>query len=151
MVPALDYSMLTATDKTLSVVEPRLEGEEKSPKGLQIDSSAFQGALVHCLNKSGMFSQVFTQPNADYELRTEIVSQKVIRGLTANAILFVHYALVDTETKELVWKENVVSQYNGYGGDVANIVEGSVRVNLTQFLKNLSEALSSVEVEQDGR
>jgi len=144
MVPAFDYSKLPRTGKTLSIVPPRVQEQKRADtSSRKIKAEDFQAALLRCLQSSGMFRQILVQYDGDYQLHAEIVSPKVIPGFTANVVLFVHYSLTDTVSKETVWKEGIVSQYNGYGGDLTAVLEGAVRANLTNLLQKISQVLSS--------
>lgn len=147
MTPYIDYSQFTPTEKTLSVAKVKMErktGSFESPrKSLIITVETFQSALIECLHKSGIFQEIFIDQKGDYELQAQILSEKVIPGLTINVILFVHYSLVDNKVNKVIWKESIVSQYDTYGGEPTNGVEGAVRDNLSQLLTKLSQVASA--------
>jgi hypothetical protein len=118
-------------------------------QGVQITLTS--STLGDTLNNSGIFKRILTEEQADYELHTEIISQEVKAGFPTNAILFVHYSLIETTTNQVVWKESLVSQHaskfeeafdGGLRHKLAN--EGAVRDNLTQLLGRLSNVLSQL-------
>jgi len=138
MTPYLDYSTFSATGKTIRVAEVRV-GEIQTPaESLKITGESYRNALRETLVKTGIFRVLTEGENADYECQAEIVSQKVIPGLTANAILFVHYRIVDNRTKNVAFKSSVHSQNDTYGGDLTNALESAARDNLTKIVHQLS-------------
>lgn len=146
MIPYVDYSAFTSTDKTIKVQEV-YGGELTNPRGMsKIESKSFQDALVTTLKKSGIFKEVFIDRSGDYELKTQIVSQKMESWLAAtNVTLFVHYRLFETKRNKEVWSESLLSQY-----DTDNLNkkphpnEGAVRDNLTQLLKKLADFMNKL-------
>lgn len=146
MIPHVDYSAFTSTDKTIKVQEV-YGGELTNPMGMsKIESKGFQDALVTTLRKSGIFKEVFIDRSGDYELKTQIVSQKMASWLaTTNVTLFVHYRLFETKTNKEVWSQSFLSQYDADNlnkGPHAN--EGAVRDNLTQLLKKLADFMNKL-------
>jgi len=138
MTPYLDYSTFSATGKTIRVAKVSV-GEVQTPaEGLEITGESFRNSLSETLGKTGIFRVLPEGENADYECRAEIVSQKVFPGLTANAILFVHYRVVDNRTKIIVFKSSVHSQNDSYGGDLTNALESAARDNLAKIVHQLS-------------
>lgn len=138
MTPYLDYSTFTATGKTIRVAKVSV-GEIQTPaEGLAITGESFRDSLSETLGKTGIFRVLPEGENTDYECRAEIVSQKVFPGLTANAILFVHYRVVDTRTKNIVFRSSVHSQNDSYGGDLTNALESAARDNLAKIVHQLS-------------
>jgi len=152
MVPPIDTASLISTDKTLMVAEVR-GGEKTNPMGFsKIESEGFQEALLYTLNGSGMFKRVFVGERGDYELRTEIISQKLNPGFTMTAVLFVNYRLIETQSNKELWEESILSQYDAefkeafVGVERAKKAnEGAVRDNLTQLLNKLSDILKSTK------
>lgn len=138
MTPYLDYSTFSATGKTIRVAEVRV-GEIQTPaESLVITGESYRNALRETLDKTGLFRVLPEGEDADYECKTEIVSQKVIPGLTANAILFVHYKIVDNRTKTIAFKSSVLSQSDSYGGDLTTALESAARDNLSKIVHQLS-------------
>ncbi len=84
LAPYKDYSSFKPSGKSLLVKQVGVQGAED----LKITTEAFQSALMDCLNKSGLFTQVSTSGAGDYVLKAEVLSQKFIPGMTANAIFF---------------------------------------------------------------
>jgi hypothetical protein len=148
MVPSADYSGFNFSGKTLKVAEVK-GGEKTKPMNVPtIDNEGFQEASVNTLKKSGMFKEVSTNREGDYELMAEIVSQKWQPGLPGNVTLFIHYRLIDTESNQVFWKETIFSQYSAsmddapFGLERAKMsTEGAVRDNLTKLLRKLSDVL----------
>lgn len=138
MVPFLDYSTFSATGKTIRVAEVRV-GEIQTPsEGLVITGEAYRNALRETIGKTGIFRVLSEGSDTDYECQAEIISQKVIPGLTANAILFVHYRIIDNRGKGVVFKSSVQSQHDTYGGDLTNALETAARENITKIVNQLS-------------
>jgi hypothetical protein len=138
MTPYLDYSTFSATGKTIRVAQVSV-GEVQTPaEGLQISGESFRNSLRETLVKTGIFRVLPDGENADYECRAEIVSQKVFPGLTANAILFVHYRIVEIRTKNIVFRSSVHSQNDSYGGDLTNALESAARDNLAKIVHQIS-------------
>jgi len=138
MVPYLDYSTFSATGKTIRVAEVKV-GEIQIPaESLKITGEAYRNALRETLSKTRIFQVLPEGANADYECQAEIISQKVIPGLTANAILFVHYRIIDNRIKNVVFKASVHSQNDTYGGDLTNALESAARDNITKIINQLS-------------
>jgi hypothetical protein len=138
LTPYIDYSKFNPTGKSLLVKRVGIKGAEE----LKITAEDFQSALLDCLNKSGLFTQVSTSGAGDYVLKAEILSQKFIPGMTANAIFFVHYRLADAKTKKILWRQSLVSQFNAYGADPPRVAEGAVRDNLSQMIENVAKAVA---------
>jgi len=149
MIPAIDYSKFTATGQILKVVEVK-GGIKTNPMGKPtIGNEGFKEALISTLRKSGLFKEVFTDGNSDYELFTEIVAQKWHPGFSINSTLFVKYRLLETKSNREIWKENIYSQYEAeyeeasLGQDRATKAsEGAVRENLNLLLVKLSDVVS---------
>ena len=86
MIPYVDYSTFAPSGCALRITE--VEGGEETGWNIpKIDNKAFKEALMDALRKSGLFKEIFTDHAGDYELYTEVVSQKVVPGLTAYAAL----------------------------------------------------------------
>lgn len=145
MVPVIDYSAFNKGGKTLALASVTCKAEAypiSTP--LLISDGAYREVLRDSIGRSGIFKEVSLGQSGDFLLKAEIVSQKLIAGLTANAVLFVHYELINAKTQEKVWQDSILSQYDSYGGDPQNIVEGSARDNITQLLAALN-ALPSAQ------
>ena len=113
MIPSVDYSAFTSTDKTIKIQEV-YGGELTGPMGTsKIESKRFQEALVTTLRKSCIFKEVFLDRSGDYELKTQIVSQKITSWLASTSVtLFVHYRLFETKTNKELWRESILSKYD---------------------------------------
>ena len=149
MIPDIDYSKFTTIGQTLKVVEVK-GGIKTNPMGRPTTGNeAFQEALISTLRKSGLFKEILTDGNSDYELFTEIVAQKWHPGFSITSTLFVKYRLIETKSNQEIWKENVYSQYEAeneeawLGQDRATKAnEGAVRENLKLLLRKLSDVFN---------
>ncbi len=142
MIPYIDYSTLASSGRTLKITEVK-GGEETGWDTPKIDNKEFKEALMDTLKKAGLFKEIFTDHAGDYELYTEIVSQKVVPGLTAYAALLVHYSMVETKTNQAIWTENIFSQNDAFGANQGkDAIEGAARDNLTQLIRKLAEILT---------
>lgn len=128
---------VTGGEKTNPLDRPRIEDE------------GFQEALVSTLQSSGLFKEVTTKQDGDYELSAQIISQDSLGTFSTNLLLFVHYRLTDLRSGKELWQENLLSQYEVTGAEVfAGLVrlkraqEGAVKDNLTQLVKKLSQVLT---------
>jgi hypothetical protein len=142
MIPYIDFSTFSSSGRTIKIIEVKGGGETgwDVPK---IDNTSFKEALVGTLKKSGLFKQILTDHTGDYQLDTEIVSQKIQPGLTAYAALFVHYRLIETKTNQVVWTENIFSQNDAFGENQGkDVLEGAARDNLAQLIRKLADILS---------
>ncbi len=158
MIPSFNYTTVVSTDKTLMVAE--VKGGEKSypfPSWSisKIENEGFHEALTNTLKESGIFKEVFTAEKGDYEIYAEIISQEQKGLFTITSILFVNYRLIEADSGKEVWKENILSQYDvkfkeaffiapGGPDAKAKADEGTVRDNLTQLIKKLSNVLSKL-------
>ena len=156
MIPSFNYTTFVSTDKTLMVAE--VKGGEKpypfpSRSISKIENEGFHEALTNTLKESGIFKEVFTAEKGDYEIYAEIISQELHHGTISTAsILFVNYRLIEADSGKEVWKENILSQHYArlsleaftVIGRVKKAKEGSVRDNLTQLIKKLSNVLSTL-------
>ena len=152
MIPSTSQSSFFSSDKILkveNVLGPPITFTSPSYK---INPQDFTEALNDALKNSRIFKKIITEEQADYRLQTEIISQEVTTGFNMEAILFVHYTLIDTKTNQVVWKENLVSQYTSTFEDAFEgsaraklATEGVVRNNLTQLLNKLSKVLDNFE------
>jgi hypothetical protein len=151
MIPNVDYSAFTSTDKTIRIQEV-YGGELADPMGtFKIESNSFQEALVTTLRESSIFKDVFLDRGCDYELKTQIVSQKITSWLGSTRVtLFVHYGLFETKTNKELWRESILSRYDT---DIsikvasdrgAGEIEGAVRDNLTQLLNKLADLMNKL-------
>ncbi len=151
MIPNVDYSAFTSTDKTIKIQEV-YGGELTDPMGTsKIESKSFQEALLTTLRKSGIFKEVFIDRSGDYELKTQIVSQKITSWLASTSVtLFVHYRLFETKTNKELWRESILSKYDtdiskkDASDQGAGENEGAVRDNLTQLLKKLADFMNKL-------
>ena len=141
MVPYVDYSTYTSSGRTIKITQVKDRGEETLGIS-RIDNESFQEALHMTLRRSKLFKGVYTNKVADYELHTEIVSQKVEPGISAYAALYVHYSLVRTSTRKIIWSENIFSQNNAFGSNQGkDILESVARDNLAQLIRKLRKIL----------
>ncbi len=153
MKASFNYTKFVSTDKTLMVAE--VKGGEKTNPVLshsKIENEGFHEALTNTLKGSGIFKEVFTAEKGDYEIYAEIISQEIQPGRKLASILFVNYRLIEADSGKEVWKENILSQHDArlsleaftVIGRVKKAKEGSVRDNLTQLIKKLSNVLSTL-------
>ncbi len=150
MIPSFNHTTFVSTDKTLMVAE--VKGGEKSkpfPSASisKIENEGFHEALTNTLKESGIFKEVFTAEKGDYEIYAEIMSYGLGRrsqiAFSIASTLSINYRLIEADSGKEVWKENILSQYNtSKGAKQAN--EGTVRYNLTQLIKKLSNVLSKL-------
>jgi hypothetical protein len=147
LVPYIDYSTFTSSGKSIKVGTVKAGQVNMPVEDLKITGEIFQKAISETLVKANIFEVVLGEKKVDYECHSEIISQKVIPGVTANAILFVNYWLIDTKTKDVVWNETVLSQYYTYGGDLTYAIEASARDNLSKFVTKLSLDLSFLKTQ----
>ena len=120
--------------------DPGVDEDEKAKKG---EKDEIFIRYIARLLKSGIFKEIFTDQNGDYELDTEILSQKLQPGLTAYAALFVRYRLVGTRTNQVLWTENIFSQNDAFGANQGkDVLEGAARDNLAQLIRKLADILS---------
>lgn len=142
MVPYIDYSTFTSSGRTIKVTEVKGGGEETLGYS-KIDNESFKEALLETLKRSNLFKGIYTNKTSDYELHTEIISQKVEPGISAYAALYVHYTLVRTHTRQIIWSENIFSQNNAFGANQGkDVLESVARDNLAQLVRNLSVILA---------
>lgn len=142
MVPYVDYSTFTSSNSTINIKPVKDRGEETLGMS-KIEKESFQEALYMTLKKSKLFKGVYTNKVADYELHTEIISQKVDPGMTAYAALYVHYSLVRTHTKKIIWSKNIFSQNDAFGANQGkDVLESVGRDNLAKLVKKLNFILS---------
>lgn len=139
MIPYVDYSTFASSGRTLKITEVK-GGEETGWDIPKIDNKDFKEALMDTLKKAGLFKEIFIDHAGDYELYTEIVSQKVVPGLTAYAAIVVHYRMVETKTNQAIWTENIFSQNDAFGANQGkDAIEGAARDNLAQLIRKLAE------------
>ena len=95
MIPLSSPASFVSSGKTLKLGEIQAGEVKTDPFVLvsKIEAKDFAEALRDALENSGIFSQIVTQQQADYELNSEIISQEVKVGFPTNAILLVHYHL----------------------------------------------------------
>ena len=116
----------------------------------QIHNEGFHEALTNTLKGSGIFKEVFTAEKGDYEIYAEIISGELAPGgfFPTSTILFVNYRLIEADSGKEVWRENILSQYDVKWYEGVNLpkkaFEGTVRDNLTQLIKKLSNVLSKL-------
>ena len=150
MVPYLDYSVFRPTDKTLSITDvatPTKEDEE-----YDIDKDAFEKAMIETLKKSGLFRRISKDAAGDYELQYELKTAQVgdssafigpAIGNLDTVILFVRYVFVETKTKRIIWKQNVLSQRTSKGSKIDYAKDAAARENLTRLVEGVSETLTA--------
>ncbi len=142
MVPYVDYSTFTSSNSTINIKSVKDRGEETLGMS-KIEKESFEQALYMTLRRSKLFKGVYTNNIADYELHTEIISQKVDPGMTAYAALYVHYSLVRTDTRKIIWSKNIFSQNDAFGANQGkDVLESVARDNLAKLVKNLNSILS---------
>lgn len=149
MIPLDIGSSARNATKTIQVM-PVTGGEKTNPMVYsRIEDEGFEQALNGTLQRSGLFKEINPLTKADYVLYAAIIGQEIQSGLSASTILFVNYKLIATATKEEIWKENIVSQYDAqfdetfYGPERARRGnEGAVRDNLKKLIARLSAVIT---------
>jgi hypothetical protein len=139
MVPYLDYSTFTFSGKTIKISTVKLGQIETPRESLMITGEDFQEALKETFVKARIFKVISEEQSANYECQTNIVSQKIIPGLTTNAILFINYKIIDESTKEAVFNESFLSHIKISGIDASNAFKSAARDNLSKFIMKLPE------------
>lgn len=114
------------------------------------DADSYLYAVVNTLNQSGLFPEVKTEGTADYSLSTEVIAERILGSMNNVVLILVRYELVDNETGNTVWNENLLSHFELSAGDVfmgteriAKALEGAVRANMDQLDDKLAHALAA--------
>jgi len=150
MVPEASQKQIVVSGKTVSV--GAVTGGKKTVQGglPWIDDSSFQDALTTALDRSGLFQKVVIEPQGNYLISAEIVSQKMSGTFDNSIDLFIHYELVDKVDTKILWKNNFFSHYELSVSDVFDgakrrrrLQETAVRDNLSQFLDQLRSFLEA--------
>ena len=148
---ATSHAPLNVEASGTLVISPVSGGEETNPMLLsKIDDISFREALYQSLVNSGLFAETRLEGDGDYRLNTEIVSQEVKSGINMAATLMVHYELYEDGKDNVVWSENIFSQYEAlfeesyYGVKRAQLAnEGAVKNNFTQLIEKLASFLET--------
>lgn len=146
MTPDLAGIQAPKTEKVLRVGAVT-GGEKTNPLDRpRIEDEGFQEALINTLQSSGLFKEVTTGREGDYELSVQIISQDSLGTFSTTLLLFVNYRLTDLGSGKELWKENLLSQYEVTGTEVfaglerlKRAQEGAVKDNLTRLVKKLSQ------------
>lgn len=137
MVPHLDYASYKNTGYSLKI-SPVGGADEKPNSISRIDNERLFEALTETLTRSNLFTNLNKSDSYDYELRTQIISQKLKPGMTAYAALYVSYALVDSKNDHIVWQETIFTQNDAFGANQGkDALEGVARINLEQLVEKL--------------
>jgi ABC-type uncharacterized transport system auxiliary subunit len=154
MLPKKATAVASSSGKTLRIVATIEGGSgsllaqafvyETSDKA-RISDSVFRQALTDAFTRSGMFSSVTTQGQADYELRATLFQQRASTlGLSyTSARIGVRYVLVETASKREVWRDTLYTDADsGFGISAVAMQseanEGAMRANLEQLVDLLS-------------
>ena len=144
MVPHLDYASYKNTGYSLKIA-PVGGGDETTNSISRIDNDHLFGALTETLTRSNLFTNLNQSNSYDYELRTQIISQKLKPGMTAYAALYVSYALVDVKKDHIVWQEKIFTQNDAFGANQGkDALEGVARVNLEQLVEKLAVVFEKI-------
>jgi hypothetical protein len=146
---ATSHVPLNMKPSGILVVSPVSGGEETNPMLFsKIDDLSFREALYQSLVNSGLFEKTLLEGDGDYRLNAEIVSQEVKSGINMAATLMVHYELYEKGKDNVVWSENIFSQYEAlfeesyYGVKRAQLAnEGVVKKNFNQLIEKLASFL----------
>jgi len=155
MIPSLPHRQARVSDSTLRVKE--VTGGTKLPaicctySEVKIDNETLQDALVRSLIVSGLFTNVTTFGNSEYDLVVEIAGQEntMVGVLTYQTNLLINYDLIDRRTNEKVLREHIFSQRTEEGswGDALQALlkmnELAVMENLSQFITKLTSFVDS--------
>ena len=137
------------TDKVLSVLPVKGgEKEEKSlwkPMATRVDNEEFFQLLLGTLQKSRLFREVTPEQRGDYSLRTEIIFQENIHGLTSTVILLVHYVLIDRNNGHILWKENIFTQQEMSSQEILIGEERVARLFEKSLVANMGSLIDSLE------
>ncbi len=112
------------------------------------EASEYSFAIVSTLSRSGLFTNVVTDGEANYALSTEVIGERLLGGTSNIVFILVRYELVDTETQETIWKDNLFSHHEMSAGEVflgsdriAQSCEAAVRNCMEQLDDALAQAL----------
>lgn len=116
----------------------------------RLDGETFRNAISETLQRTGLFSEISKNDNADYILTADVVGQRVLGGASNIGLLLVHYSLVETGNNRKIWRENIFSHYETtaekvfYGGErVRRLLEALTRDNLSKLGKAIGNSLTS--------
>ncbi len=143
MVPYVDYSVFPSSGKRLRVAPVEAQADAYAKKSVwtgtvpKIEAQLFGDALAETLGKSNLFQIVQESAPADLVLKTRILGQRILPGVTMTSLLFVRYELVDTATAQSLWSENILVQYHGYGAKPEYANNAAARKSLTELLSGL--------------
>lgn len=109
----------------------------------------YEFAIVNTLSRSGLFTAVVSEGPADYALSAEVIAERLAGGLNNIVLILVRYTLIDTESQDTVWTDNLLSHFEMsaeeifVGTDrVARTFEGAVRSNMDQLDDGVARALA---------
>lgn len=118
------------------------------PKWQRLDEETFSSAIIDTLDRSGLFSTTSTVGPADFRLSVEVVDQKLVGTMSNIMLLLVRYQLIDTNTNNTLWVENLLSFHHLSAEDVfmgtdrvAQVVETAIRRNLQLLVVRLDANL----------
>lgn len=147
MVP--DKFELSKTMSGSVKVEESVGGRETNPLWTsQISSSAFTEALTESISKTGLFSTVIKEGDADYILNVTLLSyDQPWVGIDFDVKMNTKWELTNAKTLTPVWTDTFETTYRAKLGDallaserLQKANEGSVRTNIAEGLKRLSQA-----------
>ena len=157
LIPDTTNLGATTIEKVIKVVD--VQGAQESFFGgpAMITDEEYKEALVNSLGKSKLFREVRTDGDSDLDLYAKII----VHGQADDAVgsigvlefiadytsaMVVEYRIIETKTGEEIWKKGfssrhkvTVAQELGGAARTIKAQEGSVKKNLSQFLRSLSE------------
>ncbi|UCH49170.1 MAG: hypothetical protein JSU95_05115 [Betaproteobacteria bacterium] len=149
-----DIATFESTGKTIYVMPVTMRPNPKPGflmnEPLRLDNETFHQVTVEMLRRTGLFSDVRTDNNADYTLATDIVGQRLIGSVSNVALLLVRYELRDATSNRETWSENIFSHFELSASQVfmgtertRKVLEGASRDNMAQLGEKLGEILAS--------
>jgi hypothetical protein len=146
MIAKLNSPINSTIDKSIKVAE--VIGAKKNTFGgpTFITNKKFKKVLITSLKKSGIFKEVKSAENSDFELYVRIIDQDQILpggfGLTYLARMSVEYKIVDRRTGNVMWEtvhesEHAKTAISGVSRTL-QAREGAVKKNLEIFIKGIN-------------
>jgi hypothetical protein len=113
-------------------------------------AAQYREAIVTTLGRTGLFSEVRTEGDADYVLATDVVGERLIGSLNNIGMFFIRYELTNTASGRAAWQENIfsdamlsASQIPLGGERASRVIELGVSDNMSQLAARLADALST--------
>ena len=145
-----DFSHTTSStqiNKAISVNSVKVNKIEKGyvVANLEIDSNKFQQLLIGGINKSNLFKEATAQPHGEYHLKSEIIYQETIPGMTSVTILLVHYELFHPKSGMTLWENNIYTQIEMSAKQIYSGNKRMVHQFEKAIIKNIESMLKQIE------